>query len=195
MKKTLFIAVLASILFIQCADEKDPFLIKNGQIGNLTSKAQIKQVDSIFELDSIVPLSASENALGTQGEVEVYEKGGKKLLLLSPENGTDPESRISYIQVFDKRFKTEKGLSLNSSFADVKANYEIIAIQNAINVVVVFLKDTDVYITIDKKELPENIRYNYNAKVEATQIPDGAKFKYFMIGWDAEDDPDETIEE
>ncbi len=195
MKKTIFIAVLASILFIQCAEEKDPFLIKNGEIGNLTNKNQIRQVDSIFELDSIVPLSATANTLGTQGEVEIYEKGGKKLLLLSPEFYADPESRINYIQVFDERFKTDKGLSLSSTFADVKDNYEIAGIQNAINVVVVFLKDSDVYITIDKKELPENIRYNYNAKVEATQIPDGATFKYFMIGWDAEDEPEDKTEE
>jgi len=195
MKKNIFIAVLASILFTQCAEEKNPFLIKNGEIGNLTSKAQIKQVDSIFELDSIVPLSTIQNSLGTQGEVEIYEKGGKKLLLLSPDNETDPESRISYIQVFDERFTTDRGLSLSSTFADVKANYEIAGIQNAINVVVVFLKDSDVYITIDKKELPESLRYNYNTKVEATQIPDGAKFKYFMIGWDAEDDPEAKTEE
>jgi len=195
MKKTLIIAVLTSILCIQCAEEKDPFLIKNGEIGNLTHKVQIRQVDSIFELDSIVPLSVTKNTQGTHGEVEVFEKGGKKLLLISPEFDADPESRISYIQVFDERFKTDKGLSLSSTFGDIKANYEIAAIQNAINVVVVFLKDSDVYITIDKKELPESLRYNYNAKVEATQIPDGATFKYFMIGWDAEDNPDEETEE
>jgi hypothetical protein len=195
MKKTLFIAVLASILFVQCAEEKDPFLIKNGEIGNLTHKVQIRQVDSIFELDSIVQLNATNNMLGTHGEVEVYEKGGKKLLLLSPEIDADPESRISYIRVFDDRYKTDKGLSLSSTFADVKANYEISGIQNAINVVVVFLKESDVYITIDKKELPESLRYNFNAKVEATQIPDGATFKYFMIGWDAEDEPEDKTEE
>jgi len=195
MKKTLFIAVLASILFAQCTEEKDPFLIKNGEIGNLTRKSQIKQVDSIFELDSIVPLGTVKNSLGTQGEVEIYDKGGKKLLLLTPEIETDPESRISYIQVFDDRFKTEKGLSLSSTFADVEANYEIEGIQNAINVVVVFLKDSDIYITIDKKELPENLRYNYNSKVEATQIPEDAKFKYFMIGWEVEDDIHKNTEE
>jgi hypothetical protein len=195
MKKNLFIAALASILFVQCSEEKDPFLIKNGEIGNLTDKVQIRQVDSIFELDSIVQLGTTYNALGTQGEVEVYEKGGKKLLLLSSEFDADPESRINYIQVFDDRYKTDKGLSLSSTFADIKANYEIAGIQNAINVVVVFLKESDVYITIDKKELPESLRYNFNAKVEATQIPDDATFKYFMIGWDAEDEPEDKTEE
>ena len=128
--------------------------------------------------------------IGTQGEVEVYDKAGKKLLLLSPENETDPNSVITNIQIFDERYMTDKGLHAKSTFADVKANYEIEGVENAINSVVVFLKDSDIYLTIDKKELPEDIRYNYSAKVEASQIPETATFKYFMIGWD----PAETEE-
>ena len=195
MKKNLLLGAMAILLFAQCTEEKDPFLIKNGELGHLTKKMQMKQVDSIFSMDSIVPLSSIENTLGTQGEVEVYEKGGKKLLLLSPDNETDPNSVITNIQVFDERYKTEKGLHLNSTFADVKANYEVAGIQNAINSVVVFLKDSDIYLTIDKKDLPSSLRYNNNIKVEVTQIPDAAKFKYFMIGWDIDDEEsDETAE-
>ena len=183
MKKNLLLGAMAMLLFTQCTEEKDPFLIKDGELGHLTKKMRMKQVDSIFSTDSIV---------STQGEVEVYEKGGKKLLLLSPDNETDPNSVITNIQIFDDRYKTEKGLHLNSTFADVKANYEVVGIQNAINSVVVFLKDSEIYLTIDKKELPASLRYNNNIKVEVTQIPDAATFKYFMIGWDIEDDePDE----
>jgi len=196
MKKHLILGAIVVLLFAQCAEEKDPFLIQNGAIGNLTKQMKMKQVDSIFAMDSIVPLSSVENALGTQGEVEVYAKGGEKLLLLSPDNETDPNSVITNIQVFDARFKTAKGLHLNSTFADVKANYQVAGIQNAINAVVVFLKDSDIYLTIDKKDLPASLRYNNNIKVEATQIPDAATFKYFMIGWDIEnEEPDEVVEE
>ncbi len=193
MKKTLFLGAITAALFIQCAEKTDPFLMADGAIGNLTKEIQMKQIDSIFAQDSIVKLSSIENALGTQGEVEIYEKGGKKLLLLSPNVETDPNSVISNIQIFDERYKTAKGLSVNSTFADVKANYEIVGVQNAINAVVVFLKDSDIYITIDKKELPESLRYNFSAKVEATQIPDTAKFKYLMVGWEAEE-PLETAD-
>ncbi|MEL6812675.1 MAG: hypothetical protein AAFP76_15200 [Bacteroidota bacterium] len=191
MKKTLVLAALTALLFTQCTQEKDPYLIQRGSIGHLTKKMQMKQVDSIFAMDSIVQLSTIENALGTQGETEVYEKGGAKLLLLSPKNENDPNSVITNIQIFDERFKTEKGLHVNSTFADVKANYEVEAIQNAIRSVVVFLKDSDVYITIDKKDLPASLRFDSNSKVEPTQIPDGATFKYFMLGWDAEEEPEE----
>lgn len=184
MKKTLLIAGIVSLAFVQCGKDSDPFLIKNGAIGNLSKEIKMKQIDSIFAEDSIVKINTSPNALETQGEVEIYEKGGKKLLLLSPDDENDPNSTITNIQVFDSRYKTEKGLSTASTFKDVKANYTIDNIETTINAVVIFLKEIDVFLTIDKKSLPEELRYDMNIEVEADQIPDDAPFKYFMIGWD-----------
>ncbi|MRT16545.1 hypothetical protein F3C99_06205 [Vitellibacter sp. q18] len=184
MKKTLLIVGIVSLAFVQCGKDSDPFLIKNGAIGNLNKEIKIKQIDSIFAEDSIVKINSSPNALETQGEVEIYEKGGKQLLLLSPEDENDPNSTIKNIQVFDSRYKTEKGLTTASTWKDVKANYTIDNIQTTINALVIFLKDTDVYLTIDKKNLPENLRDNPDLKIDASQIPDDAPFKYFMIGWE-----------
>lgn len=185
MKKTMLLAVIAGILMSSCAKENN-FTISQGMIGNLTKEIQMKQLDSLFAKDSLVQLNAIENAIGTQGEVEIYDKEGNKLMLISPFNEQDPNSHISYIQVFDARYQTEKGLNTKSTFGDVKAKYEILNVENAINSVVVFLKDSDIYLTIDKKQLPENIRYDYSSKIEVSQIPDEATFKYFMIGWDAD---------
>ncbi|RDK89336.1 hypothetical protein [Marinirhabdus gelatinilytica] len=185
MKKTIVFAAVATMLFVQCEEEKDPFAITNGAIGPLTQKTQMKQLDSIYANDSIVKLNPITGAIETQGEVEIYDSEGAKLLLLSPYDESDPNSKIANVQIFDSRFKTEKGLTKASTFKDVKANYQIAAIENAINSVVVFLKGTDLYLTIDKKELPEDVRYNFNQKIEASQIPDTATFKYFMVGWDA----------
>ncbi|WP_026450453.1 hypothetical protein [Aequorivita capsosiphonis] len=184
MKKTIIIGAVAALLFVQCGKDSDPFTINKGSIGNLNNEIKIKQIDSIFAKDSIVKINSSPNALETQGEVEIYEKGGKKLLLLSPDNESDPNSTITNIQVFDSRYKTDKGLNSASTFKDVKANYTVANIETTINAVVVFLKDTDVYLTIDKKQLPEELRYNPSVKVEASQIPDAATFKYFMLGWE-----------
>lgn len=183
MKKILLIIAMVT-LFVQCQEKSDPFLIENGAIGNLTREVQIKQIDSLFANDSIVKLSPTQEAFGTQGEVEIYEKGGAKLLLLSPDDENDPGSVITNIQIFDSRYKTEKGLGPASTFKEVKANYTVADIETTINAVVVFLEESDVFITIDKKQLPENLRYNPSLKIEASQIPDEATFKYFMIGWE-----------
>ncbi len=133
MKKTLFIGAMTALLFIQCDKKSDPFLIQQDMVGKLSKGIQIRQVDSLFADDSIVQLSRARNPMGTQGEVEVYEKGGSKLLLLSPEDENNPNSLISNIQVFDSRYKTPKGLHKGSTFKDVKANYTILNIETTIN--------------------------------------------------------------
>jgi len=184
MKKTLFLGALTVLMFTQCAEEKNPFTITNDTIGNLDKSMMIKQLDSLFAQDSIVKLSPIQDELGTQGEVEVYEKGGKKLLLISPEDDSDPNSLIYNVQIFDERYKTDKGLNKKSTFKDVKDNYTITGVETGINTVLVFMKETNLYITIDKRELPENLRYDPNVEIELSQIPDEAKFKYLMLGWD-----------
>lgn len=184
MKKILLIGIAASF-FVQCKKNTDSFLIKNGAIGNLTKDIKMKQIDSIFAEDSIVKINSSPNALETQGEVEIYEKGGKKLLLLSPADESNPNSTITDILVYDARYKTEKGLNANSTFKDIIANYEIASIQKIINGVMVFLKDSDIYFTIDEKFLSEEQRLNPEAQVEASQIADDATLKYFRLGWEA----------
>ncbi len=188
MKKTILISLITILLFVQCEKESNRFLIQKGAIGNLTKSTPIKQIDSIFEQDSIVWLNPINNSLGIQVEVEIFEKGGKKLLLLSPENENDSNSVIINIQVFDDRYKTEQGFNSGSTFKDLKENYKITAIDNAINSVVIYLEDSEIFITIDKKQLPENVRYNYTTKIESTQIPLEATFKYFMIAWDIDDE-------
>jgi hypothetical protein len=195
MKKLLLLSTICLLLLTQCGKDSDPFLISKDSIGPINKTTQMRQLDSIFANDSIVSLTELEEAPETRGEVEIYEKGGKKLMLLSPENEDDPNSRITNIQIFDERYITDKGLGLGSTFSDLKLNYEIVAIENAINSIVVFLKDSDVFITIDKKQLPENLRYNFSAKVEATQIPETATFKYFMVGWDDIEEADSDSEE
>ena len=192
MRKIAMIAgvALSVLVFVQCETKQDPFSVTENNVGLLTKEVQIRQIDSIFKMDSIVKLSSIENALGTQGEVEVYEKGGKKLFLVSPHSETDPNSTIENIQLFDARYKTEKGISVNSTFKDIKDNYTIENIQTTFNSVVVFLKDSNVFITIDKKQLSENARYDPSLKIEASHIPDAATFKYMMIGWDKEEETD-----
>ena len=186
MKKTLILGAFVGLFFVQCGKDSDPFLIKNGEIGNLTERTKMKQLDSIFALDSIVKTNSSPNALETQGEVEIFEKGGQKLLLLSPEDETDPNSTITDIIVFDSRYKTEKGLNTSSTFKDFRDNYTVSHIERIINGVLVFFSDSDIYLTIDSKYLPQEIQDNSDAKVEANQISGAAPIKYFRIGWEAE---------
>ena len=183
MLKKIIAIVSVTLLFIGCKEEINPFLISNDSVGALTRGMTIKEIDSIFAQDSIVKLYAQNEELPTQGEVEVYEKSGTKLVSISPVTNNDPDALISNFQFFDPRYKTDKGLNLSSTFKDIKANYKILNIETTISTVVLFLEDNDLFINIDKNELPENFRYNPNLVIDITNIPDEAKIKYFMLSW------------
>ena len=183
MLKKIIAVVSVTLLFIGCKEEINPFLISNDSVGALTRGMTIKEIDSIFSKDSIVKLYAQNEALPTQGEVEIYEKNGTRLVSISPVTNNDPDALISNFQFFDPRYKTHKGLNLSSTFKDIKANYQISNIETTISTVVIFLKDNDLFINIDKNELPENFRYNPNLVIDVTNIPDEAKIKYFMLSW------------
>ena len=183
MLKKIIAIISLTLLFIECKEEINPFLISNDSVGALTRGMTIKEIDSIFAQDSIVKLYAQNEELPTQGEVEIYDKNGTKLVSISPVTNNDPDALISNFQFFDPRYKTDKGLNLSSTFKDIKANYKILNIETTISTVVLFLEDNDLFINIDKNELPENFRYNPNLVIDITNIPDEAKIKYFMLSW------------
>lgn len=183
MLKKIIAIVSVTLIFIQCKEEINPFLISNDSVGVLTRGMTIKEIDSIFAQDSIVKLYAQNEELPTQGEVEIYKKNGTKLVSISPVTNNDPDALISNFQFFDPSYKTDKGLNLSSTFKDIKANYKISNIETTISTVVIFLEDSDLFINIDKNELPENFRYNPNLVIDITNIPDEAKIKYFMLSW------------
>ena len=105
-------------------------------------------------------------------------------MILEPLQEFDSTSTIGYIRVLDPRYKTKSGLSTQSTFKDIMEDYNISRIENTLNAAVVFLDEINAYITIDKKELPADLRYDTDSKIRASQIPDDAKIKYFMIYWD-----------
>ncbi len=183
MKKIILSLIIITALFASCSKEKDPFLIGNKNIGMLTDSTKVADLDMIFPNDSIVKLSNTEAFQNANYDIDIYDKSGNVLLVLSPNKMIDSTATISTIKVVDPRYKTEKGISTKSTFGDIQKQYKISSIQNTIKNVVVFVNEINAFFTIDKKELPASLQFDSNAKIEAIQIPETAKIKYFMIGW------------
>ncbi|WP_417886429.1 hypothetical protein [Zunongwangia sp.] len=185
MKKIVLGILIATIIttFSCQKDENNPFLITPIQVGKLKKTTKINQLDSIFRNDSIVKNSSESMQLRGSTEIEIFDKGGAPLLTVEPSQAFDSTSTVGYIRVLDSRYKTKAGLNTKSTFKDIVENYKISRIENTISSAVVFLDEINAYITIDKKELPSQLRYDTNAKIRASQIPDNASFKYFMIYW------------
>lgn len=183
MKKNIAILIILISFFSSCKKEIDPFLISKQNIGLLNDSTQVKDLESVFTNDSIVKSVSGDEFIGNVNDIEIYEKGGKQLLILTPSQSLDSTSTIKNIRVLDNRYKTEKGLTPNSTFKTIKDNYKISNIQNTLRSIIVSVNEINAYFTIDKDELPANMRYDMDLKIEAIQIPDDAKIKNFYLYW------------
>jgi hypothetical protein len=180
MKKLVIFLCVFAICLSSCKEKDTAFLITNNSIGKLEKISLARDLDLIYADDSIVKDTFNSKLGPAYQKVKVFEKGGKHLLTITPSNDSIPV--IENVRVFDERFSTETGIGLNSTFKDIQANYTVKKIVTTLNSVVVFVKESDLYFTIDKEELPANLRFGTNT-IEAVQIPDDAKVKYLMIGW------------
>ncbi|TYB79933.1 hypothetical protein ES674_06595 [Bizionia myxarmorum] len=149
----------------------------------LTDSTQVSDLSMVFPNDSIVKLKNEEAFQSANYDIEVFDKSGKLLLILSPKKMLDSTSLISTIKIEDARFKTKKGISINSTFGDIQKNYKISSIHNTLKNAVIFVNEINAFFTIDKKELPASLQFDTDTEIEAIQIPETAKIKYFMIGW------------
>lgn len=184
MKNTLLTLIALLFIFTSCKKEQDPFQIGKQHIGFLTDSTQVKDLDVIFNSDSIVKHSGGgDEFLGNINNIEIFEKGGKKLLILSPSRASDSTATIKNVRIIDSRFKTNKNVTTLSTFKNIQDSYTISSIDNLINSIIVSVNDINASFTIDKKELPANLRFDMNLRIEATHIPDNAKIKYFFINW------------
>ncbi len=181
--KKISILLITIVFIIGCNRESDPFLIDNTRVGQLTKEIRINQLDSIFPNDSIVRNISGNEFLNSTNNIEIYDKDGSPLLILEPVQQFDTLSTIGYIQILDPRYETLKGLNINSNFGDVVEQYRISRIENTLNSAVIFIDELNLYLTIDKRELPSSLRYDTDTRITASQIPDNAKIKYFMISW------------
>jgi len=177
--KRLYFPVILALVFSACTD--DAMIIDDTSVGPLMETTRVFELAKLFPGDSLAGRRIEGDSL--IGEVELYDAEGKIRLIIFPKDETDPKSELSYARIIDPKFTTKNGIGAASTFGALKNQYEVDGLDNAINAVVVSFKDTPWYVTIDKKELPENIRYDYASKIELAQIPDEAKIKYFFYTW------------
>lgn len=184
MKKNalLVFALLVSVLISSCSDG-ERYQVKKGKVGHLTTKTSIDQLKEIFKNDSIVS-NLSEGSLGENyfqddDEYLIYDKEGKHLLTIVPKQQLDSASTIKSIQIFDKRFKTETGLNITSTFSDVNLSNNINKIESSLSSATLFIDDLNATIAIDKEEL--GLKPFSKQKVTLDQIPDLAKMKSFIV--------------
>lgn len=183
MKYYLFLATLLG-LFVACEKPADPFMITKNSVGLLTDSTMIKDLKTIFLNDSLSRFIGGDEFIGSTNTISVYEKASGILLLeLDPNLALDSLSSIRTVRIMDPRFKNQDGLNKLSTFGDINSRYLISSIQNTLKNLIISVDKINAYFTLSKAELPEEMRYNMNSKIEAISIPENAKIKDFYLQW------------
>jgi len=186
MKKTLtyLLGCLLILSMINCSKKEiNPYLISKSGIGNLTDSTQVRHLNELFPNDSISRFIGGDEFTGAINDIEIYDTTGKLLLVLTPREALDSTSTFKSVRIVDSRYITESGLNVDSRFKDIVANYKISSVQNTLRSLVVSVDDMNAYFTIDKLELPANMRYDMTLKIDPIQIPDNARIRDFFIQW------------
>ncbi|APZ47091.1 hypothetical protein BW723_12715 [Polaribacter reichenbachii] len=181
IKKSILPLVMVSLFIISCSNN-NKFKIEKGKVGLVDQTTTVKDLKVIFKNDSIVT-NLSEGALGDNyfqddDEYLIYEKGGKHLLTIIPQEQLDSTSTIKSIEIHDARFKTNEGINLNSNFSEINST-NILRPESTLQSVTLFVDELNVTIAIDKQEL--GLRDFSTQKVSLEQIPDLAKMKSFVV--------------
>ena len=180
MRKIPLFLCLA-FLVVQCTtDKKDPFRVDKDRVGKLEKTHTVSDLETVFETDSLIRDTTRMN-MGRNRKIEIYEKGGAHLLTLTPSQDSVPG--IESVWSRDPRYKTAEGIGMETTFGEIEKTYEIRKVVSSLNNVLVLLKDNPMYFTISREELPGALKYS-GTPVEAVQIPDEARVKYVMVGWE-----------
>ena len=177
MKKIIAIIVLGLVL-VQCNSDKK-YLITKGDLGGIHKKTTVGELDKLFKNDSVVKLPKDRDVFN---KYKVYDKTGKQLLAISLDITRDSIKGIGNIKIFSNLYKTEKGLSTDSTFKDIIDNYSISKVEPFISSVIVSVDELNVGIALDKKDLKIN-EFDMR-KISKDQIPDMAKIKYITLWFD-----------
>ncbi|MFB9055783.1 hypothetical protein ACFFU9_03420 [Mariniflexile ostreae] len=183
MQKSFLSFILLCLFLSSCQKEQNPFEVGKHHVGLLTDSTLVQNLKTIYSKDSIVRTGNDNRFMGNTNHIEIFEKGGKPLLSLTSSHAPDSIAVINSVRILDPRFVTKKNVSSLSTFKDISNNYKISGIDNLINSVVVSVNEINAAFTIDKKELPSNLRFDMDLKIEAIHIPEHAKIKYFFINW------------
>jgi hypothetical protein len=183
MRNYLFIGLLLGLL-AACETKTDSFAITKNSIGLLTDSTKVNALKVVFINDSISKYIGGDEFTGSTNTISIFEKGtGKLLLELDPNYALDSVSTIRTVRIMDERFKNKDGLNRLSTFGDLNSKYTISSIQNTLRSLIISVDEINAYFTLNKTELPEEMRYNMNQKIEAISIPETAKIKDFYIQW------------
>lgn len=178
-----YLSIIILILFVaSCQTKNNDFIIKNKQVGKLTDTTTIAQMKQLYQNDSIVKKTEGQTAFEPYDEYWILDKNTKEVLMVVvPKKMNDEQSVIKEVDIKSPKFKTEKGVGLDTDFGSFKQHHKIGRIDETFKYIVVFIDDLNATIDMPKGVVPLNAQNNTSIKIDETLIPDNTKIKDFIV--------------
>lgn len=157
--------------------EAEQYIIKPGQAG---------QIRINMSADTLKQMIPAENLKTVQRELEgvpytAYElrnaNTGNQLLLLAEESCANQVCTIFRVRVISPKFKTEKGIRVGSTFAEVKNNYPLSFIGLGETDFVAVSEENKMTFTLDIANFPPK----HLDKIKSEEIPDSTRVTSIML--------------
>lgn len=187
-----YLLLILSAFFVIACQKSSEYMVSKNRLGNINNTTKISELKSLLLLDS-VDMSYPRDIYGKPltslvKEVKVYDTSNNEVLLIKPDTKLDTMSLISSIRILSERYKTKNGIGINSNFEDVQEHHAIGLIQSSPNSIVLMLSDINALVSFDRSVLPGDIRFDNEAEIKLTMIPNDAKVNRFWINFESEKD-------
>ncbi|WP_339848726.1 hypothetical protein [uncultured Dokdonia sp.] len=160
----------------------DNFHISENRVGIFSKGMTISDVYNTIPKEQIKKKTGyGEFADDTYDDYEIYDSNGKIILILTPKQNGNTNSKINRISILDKRFKTTKKIGLNSTFGDLQKHYVTNNISPDMEHIVLDVEHINAWFSIKKTELQDGW---WNEKgIDRSKIPKTAKFDGITVWW------------
>jgi hypothetical protein len=160
----------------------DNFHISENRVGIFSKGMTISDVYNTIPKEKIKKkVGYGEFADDTYDDYEIYDSNEKKILILTPKQNGNTNSKINRISILDNRFKTTEKIGLNSTFGDLQKYYSTDKISPDMEHIVLDVEHINAWFSIKKTELQDGW---WNGKgIDKSKIPNTAKFDGITVWW------------
>ena len=113
--------------------------------------------------------------------ITIFSKDGKELLEITPTTNDKGEKVVESVFVLSSQYTTEKGISLESTFKDVKTKYPELSIEPSLSSVIVSPKGQNFYFTFAHSALKN--AFSLTDAITENDIDENAKITRITINF------------
>lgn len=160
------------------------FQVTELAVGPIKKGMTVQDVLDLLPEKQINKVLGNGEFLGDEyDDYEIHDEFGKHVLTITPREKDNLKELIVRVAIVDQRFTTTLNVGLDTSYGMIHKMYPNLTVTPDIGSVVISLDDINAWMSIDKKQLPDDWWDEKNKRVNLHKIPLNAKIQSFGVEW------------